>query len=239
MPWWRDRDRRAYLFVGRCNAGLGKTFGAEHGLEFKHAHEWMSLELQFDPFEHFTFEHKAEVTTPEEEGRGGGLAFLDYTYDENLTPYVEWISRHNGTTAGGTTVQLAGSGFVANATTVKLAGIPCALTYDEIGDYRGKHLCEWEGVDCEGLGVSDDGTKLTCLTNPWDYSGDALNREVSVSVGSNGASLSASTALWSYANLWSSKTTWGGLDPPVEGDSVVITYGEFILLVSFCLHDAN
>lgn len=33
---------------------------------------------------------------------------------------------------------------------------------------------------------------------------------------------------WSYANLWSSKTTWGGNDPPVEGDSVVITMGEYV-----------
>ena len=31
-------------------------------------------------------------------------------------------------------------------------------------------------------------------------------------------------------NLWSSTTTWGGNDPPVSGDSVVITYGEYIVL---------
>jgi len=103
---------------------------------------------------------------------------MDFSFDEDLTPFVQWISRKNGTTAGGTTVQLVGSGFLPNATTVKLAGVTCALAYDEVGDYRGKHLCEWEGVNCEGLGVSEDGTRLTCLTNQWDYNGDALDREV-------------------------------------------------------------
>ena len=37
---------------------------------------------------------------------------------------------------------------------------------------------------------------------------------------------------WSYCDLWSSATTWGGdLDnKPLSGDSVVITTGEFIIL---------
>jgi hypothetical protein len=35
---------------------------------------------------------------------------------------------------------------------------------------------------------------------------------------------------WTYRNLWSAKTTWGGNDPPSAGDTVVITAGEHILL---------
>ena len=31
-------------------------------------------------------------------------------------------------------------------------------------------------------------------------------------------------------NLWSHKTTWGGNPLPITGDSVVITYGEYIVL---------
>ena len=151
-------------------------------------------------------------------------------FDEDMTPYVEWISRKNGTWAGGTTVQVVGSGFVANATTVQLAGITCALTYEEIGAHRGLHLCEWDGVDCEGLGVNEDGTKLTCLTGVWVYNGEPVDREVAVSVEGLGLALVASSVKWSYMNLWSSTTTWGGNDPPVEGDSVVITYGEHVIL---------
>ena len=155
---------------------------------------------------------------------------LYYAYDEALTPYVEWISRLNGTTAGGTTVQLRGSGFVPNATSVTLAGIPCAVHYDEVSSYRGKHLCEWDGVNCDGLGVSDGGTAITCLTAPWDYSGDAFDQPVVVSVAEKGHAVNAGNVKWSYMNLWSSTTTWGGNDPPIEGDSVVITYGEYIVL---------
>ena len=59
----------------------------------------------------------------------------------------------------------------------------------KVGSYRGKHLCAWNGVDCEGLGVHKDGTHLTCLTNPWDYNGDARDREVVVHVDGFGDSL--------------------------------------------------
>ena len=54
--------------------------------------------------------------------------------------------------------------------------------------------------------------------------------QVTAHVAGKGHALTADTVKWSYANLWSSKTTWGGNDPPVVGDSVVITYGEYILL---------
>ena len=171
-----------------------------------------------DPFDYFDFDLPS-ASTP-----------LLYTYDESLTPYVEWMSRSNGTTAGGTTVQLRGSGFVANSTSVTLAEITCAVNYDQVGTYRGLHLCEWDGVDCTGLGVSDDGTSITCLTAPWDYSGDAFDQPVVVAVEEKGHAVNAEKVKWSYMNLWSLKTTWGGKDPPIEGDSVVITYGEYIVL---------
>ena len=214
-------DTRQFLSVGQCGAGLEYGHSAALDLEKKHESSWQSLEIQFDPFDHFSFELPQAITST------GPTSFV---YDEDKTAFVEWISRKNGTTAGGTTVQLVGSGFVVNQTTVKLAGITCALGRDQVGSYRGKNLCDWDGVDCSGLGVDPTGTSLTCLTGVWDYSGDAFNREVDVSVGANGLALTADTVRWSYANLWSSKTTWGGNDPPIEGDSVVITYGEFIVL---------
>jgi hypothetical protein len=33
-----------------------------------------------------------------------------------------------------------------------------------------------------------------------------------------------------YVDLWSRKTTWGGFDPPIEGDSVVLPKGATVLL---------
>ena len=37
---------------------------------------------------------------------------------------------------------------------------------------------------------------------------------------------------WAYVDLWSSLTTWGGVleNKPLEGDSVVITQGQYIVL---------
>ena len=49
-------DYKQYLLVGRCNAGLKKGFSASVGLETKHSKSLFPLEIQFDPFEHFTFE---------------------------------------------------------------------------------------------------------------------------------------------------------------------------------------
>jgi hypothetical protein len=210
-------DSKAYILIGRCNSDLSEGDSAEMGLEGKHWKDSMSLEVQLDIFDYFDIDLDNNHTA------------LTYTYDEDLTPFVEWISRKNGTTAGGTTVQIVGSGFTQNST-VKLAGITCAVRYEEIGSYRSQHLCDWDGVECDGIGVNEDGTTITCLTNPWDYSGDAFDREVIVDVEGQGYALTADTVVWSYANLWSSTTTWGGNDPPVEGDSVVITYGEYIVL---------
>ena len=89
------------------------------------------------------------------------------------------ISRLNGTTAGGTTVELNVTGLSnvrdASRVVVRLAGIVCATTHDEIGEYRGQHLCLWDGVECDGIGVRPAGararggenvTTVTCLSNP-------------------------------------------------------------------------
>lgn len=34
---------------------------------------------------------------------------------------------------------------------------------------------------------------------------------------------------YQYVDLWSRKSTWGGQDPPVEGDSVVVPPGEALV----------
>ena len=33
-----------------------------------------------------------------------------------------------------------------------------------------------------------------------------------------------------YVDMWSSQFTWGGEDPPVEGDFVIISAGQTVLL---------
>ena len=59
--------------------------------------------------------------------------------------------------AGGTTVRfnmtgvegLAGADLV-----IELAGVVCAVDASQIGEYRSQYLCDWDGVDCTGLGVA-------------------------------------------------------------------------------------
>jgi len=124
------------MLVGRCNAGLPEGYSASVGLELKSTLVREGIEISFDPFDFFDFAGPGPVVE-------AGASPLTFTYDEDLTPFVEWISRRNGTTAGGTTVQIAGSGFVANATSVFLAGIACATTRADVGTYRGLKLCDW------------------------------------------------------------------------------------------------
>lgn len=138
-----------------------------------------------DPFEHFNFE---DVHPASPDGHHlhkhihlGGERFEEYHYEQSLTPYVTSINRLNATTAGGTTVILNGTGFLgkdgdgsATETEVFLAGIRCATRYEQIGSYRGQHLCLWDGVNCEGLGVT--ATSIRCLVR-WGGLGGRWVRE--------------------------------------------------------------
>ena len=72
--------------------------------------------------------------------------------------------------------------------------------------------------------------EITCLSGVWDYNGDAFKRNIVVYVHGKGNAITSLGVWWSYMDLWSSTTTWGGNNPPVSGDSVVITYGEYIVL---------
>lgn len=93
----------------------------------------------------------------------------------------------------------------------------------------------WEGVDCSNIGTkkhSDNVTEITCLTNPWDYSGDAKDAVILVSVMPYGNALVEGGLSWSYVDLWSEVTTWGGdvENIPRIGDSVTITEGQYIVM---------
>ena len=86
-----------------------------------------------------------------------------YTYDLQQTASVAAISRVAGTTAGGTTVTIYGQGF-GDTPDISLSGIKCATEREDIGSYRGMHLCDWGdqqrargqdiAVNCRGLGTA-------------------------------------------------------------------------------------
>jgi len=149
------------------------------------------------------------------------------------------MNRYFGTSAGGTRVAFNGTNFGSDAS-VTLAGVTCALNYSDIGQYRKQHLCEWDGVDCTGLGVTlssngyDD--QVLCLTNPADNTFDMYQTRPLLYVAPNGyAWMTQQTQpspqlTWSYADLWSSKTSWGGHPIPQEGDAIVIDPNVHIFL---------
>jgi hypothetical protein len=69
-------------------------------------------------------------------------------------------------------------------------------------------LFEWDGVNCDNLNSSD--TEITCLTNPWNFEQSAYQTDVEIYVEGSGFAFRDSDIYYSYVDLWSSKTTWGG-----------------------------
>lgn len=216
--------RGNYALVARCSDQPAAGHWANLGLEVSSD---TAADINVDVGSNFFFEN------------GRSKSPFNFTYDPGLTPYVVAMSRLNGTTAGGTTLRLNVTnlpGDLVGNVSVTLGGVTCATRYNEVGSYRGLHLCSWDGVDCSTVGFVErfeNGlSQITCLTNPWDYSGDAKDAKVVVTSHPRGNAHVASGLTWSYIDLWSAVTTWGGdrANMPGVGDSVTITQGQYIVL---------
>mgnify|MGYP003307879992 FL=1 len=216
-----------YILVSQC--GKGVAWASQHGLEASATATGTALEMEVD------IDSKFELYN------GDAHARFNFTYAPELTPTLQSVSRLNGTTAGGTTLKLNVTGIreglaTVENTTVTLGGVLCAIQLSDVATYRDQHLCDWDGVNCDNLGIAfhneTNTTMITCLTNAWDYSGDAREAEILVSLWPWGHARNPNQLTWAYVDLWSSLTTWGGVleNKPLEGDSVVITQGQYIVL---------
>jgi hypothetical protein len=128
-------------------------------------------------------------------------------YDWLSTPTVSAISANNGTALGGTLVTISGTHFVADRMSVNFNRVECIV----------------QSVD-----VASSPNTLVCLTGVRD-----AVRSLSVVVRSAGQGMALRTSpglLFRYLDKWSWRSTWGGTDPPVEGDTVVIPEGQRVLL---------
>lgn len=126
------------------------------------------------------------------------------------TPVVHSISPQRGSTAGGTELEIHGSGFNASGLAdvgVRIAGVPCTPTFAH-------------------------GSVVRCRTGAHgptnaSYPGRGVVR---LTVAAWGEAATTDDSIFHYVDLWSSPSTWGGAQPPRLGDSVVIPSGQSVLL---------
>jgi hypothetical protein len=133
----------------------------------------------------------------------GKTATSSFTYRLSLTPRLTSVSPLRGGTGGGTLLTIIGTGFPTNQDLIQIT----------IG-----------GSLCIISSVSE--TQITCRTEPYRRSSAILN--VNVEIIGNGLAFNDGSVQFEYIDLWSSKYTWGGLEPPGEGEIAVISYGQHI-----------
>eukprot|EP00798_Chlamydomonas_sp_ICE-L_P008885 gene8886-3764_t len=139
-----------------------------------------------------------------------------FTYDSSLTPTASAISPVRGSSAGGTAITITGSGFIA-AVAASSSGF--AMPAVTIGSYT-----------CGDVTVVDD-TTITCVTSHPGIPKPLGPLPVLILFDGIGyADVTTVGMVYEYVDLWSRRTTWGGGDPPVEGDLVGIPAGTTVLL---------
>lgn len=148
------------------------------------------------------------VTGPS--GKLDAVGASSLTYSAAATPIISSVSPRRGGTDGGTTVSVTGSGL-ANIT-------------------EGLHV-SIDGVSCDIKSSND--SLITCRSGAHQ---GTVKTNVVVVVGRKRAAVSLLTAngtlasAYEYVDRWSSRFTWGGNDPPGDGESVHIPEGQTVLL---------
>ena len=114
-----------------------------------------------------------------------------YTYKDTLTSTITSVSPSRGGTGGGVVLTITGTGFSTTQSQNK-------VTID--------------GTMC--MVISATTTEIKCTTGQHHRT---IKTKVRVDVGSNGAAVQENADFY-YVDVWSSKYTWGGRDPPIEGE---------------------
>ena len=133
------------------------------------------------------------------------LESLQFKYKTGITPVVTGVSPNKGGTGGGTMVTITGnfSDFSYETVAVSIDDSICDVTYPTA-------------------------SQIICYTNRHEGSGIFLVT-VQFSTG-NAIPASANAANFEYIDSWSSIWTWGGTGTPQEGEFIVITAGQTIIL---------
>lgn len=113
-----------------------------------------------------------------------------YTYKSELTSIITGVSPRRGGTGGGVRLTITGSGLYSTSgpSVVTIDGNPCAV-------------------------MSASSSEIVCITTP---SSRTIETDIRVDVGKGGRAVPLNASFF-YVDVWSSKFSWGGLDPPVAG----------------------
>lgn len=145
-------------------------------------------------------------------------AMDQFNYSSQLTPTIDHITPSSGGTAGGTILEITGSGFWPEGVTSAGQLTSTSLTVAIDGA-----PCDWSQQT-----PLPNATFIRCRTSSHRTT---LNAELEVVIAGKGKAISLKgTFMFKYVDRWSSNFTWGGLPPPLEGESVYIQAGQTVLL---------
>lgn len=159
---------------------------------------------------------------------------ITFTFDTSLTPLLKDISPSRGSTEGGTALTLTGvfPDSTAGNVTVLLGDIPCDAV--EVVDVVTIRCTTMRPASFNASAPKpQDRLPVTVLFSGWGYAactgvnGTAAAMPAFNSVSNTTAASGGSCGVtYQYVDLWSRKTTWGGGDPPSEGDTVMVPGAE-------------
>ena len=137
------------------------------------------------------------------------------------TPTITNISPNNGSSLGGTSITLTGTGFTSTTATtvVALSGYPCTVSSVSTTQV----VCTTTARSF--IGMSPTGTQISLIVG-------TVGRALLIQQGGIvGAPLVNPTLpLFRYLDRWSAINTWAYDEPPLAGDTVIIPQGQTILM---------
>ena len=141
----------------------------------------------------------------------------NFTFLSSLTPQTMSMSPLLGGTGGGTVVTIHGSGFLPPGKTggIDLVSSDIIVTIDTA-------ICEWYNRTS-----APNDTTIICRTSEHRTT---ISAKVTIFIQDKGYAVANTSIYYDYIDYWSSKYTWGGLEPPMEGDSVHIQTGQIVFL---------
>uniref|UniRef100_A0A383WCP6 Fibrocystin-L n=1 Tax=Tetradesmus obliquus TaxID=3088 RepID=A0A383WCP6_TETOB len=178
----------------------------------------------------------AAVITPSQGATAQAFNSTTFTYDAALTPILASVTPARGSTEGGTAITITGSfpdSFAGNmsvtlgsttcssALLVNISTITCTSGNPTAGNATAPRPRGPQAVRVlfEGLGYAATLQQL-----------QSANTSATAGNVTAASSSAAGAVTYEYVDLWSRRTTWGGGDPPVEGDMVLVPAGTTVLL---------